>query len=433
MSLKKVKKVISLLTWQTSLIIASVGFLVASGVLVLASPNTQENIKNKAIEMAKANFSDFVDIEIDNNLKDFDLLVYNLIDNKSDIPLDIDIQYLEDKTVFDLYPGSYKVVIIGQDYYKTIQKDFVVKVGEKKLILKVDPRLWEEEEEEENTEDEPNDEYDEAISDFDDIQSPLSSPISTSTQNIIDIQAFPISFKDRYGLDISADMIPLNEKYYVSSKYFDAWVPYIEKLSYRWSIFRNGQWEEIFSGVRPVRNKDLNVIQLVMSSIKEPGNYKVKLELNYNKQIPETNFDNNTSIAEFTVAEIYRPLPDIIFSKIELLDSKKNILIDNKIESNTTSWLKIYVKTQDFWEDSISAQLFCEKFVDNSYYVGTYTTTTGFRRPDLKSDQFNSTIDVSIVTQYPGRYRCTIKLDHWDEYEERHKNNNQGFIMFDVV
>ncbi len=111
----KLKTFFSLLTWQTSLIMLSVGFLMFSGILVVASSNVQEDIRDKVVDITKNSFSEIERVELFGEVEGTDLYVYNLLDENPIAPIDVKLIKEKDLYYFELFPGSYRILGYRED------------------------------------------------------------------------------------------------------------------------------------------------------------------------------------------------------------------------------------------------------------------------------------------------------------------------------
>lgn len=326
--MKHIGKTIGLVTWQTSLIISSVGFLVFSGVLVISSPQTRENIQGYAVDVAKATLSDVATITFEEDMTDTYIFVYNKL-SESKKPMDLTFDNQDTKTSFELYPGSYRMIVIKEGYER-IEKDIIIKVGEKAISIDLDLIPLPVETEEEQSDEDPkvilpasipiqiSDEPQQQPA-----QVPVQTPTPTPVPTIISrpnptptiISTIPNDSYSSYyksGVDISVEEIIFRDKF--TGQEIDKVQPgqsiYIIPLlsdhgssnsgifSYKLSVKVGSQWEIIDIGNHKglnayEQNNDKLLLSWTAPSEPTTNEYEFLFEANINNQVLETSKYNN--------------------------------------------------------------------------------------------------------------------------------------------
>ncbi|MBD3363306.1 hypothetical protein GF362_06310 [Candidatus Dojkabacteria bacterium] len=294
--LKKTKMVISLLTWQTSLIFISITFLILSGVLVVASPKTREAIQDTAVDVVKASFSDVSTIVINKDLSDSHIFIYNKISNNPDRPMEIEPIYKDSKTFLELFPGSYTLGIIKEGY-EPIEKDLLINVGEKELEVYISFEKEKDVQEETKNSDK----------DISYLVSPYTglSNLNSDTdeKHLADLTIEDINIIDP-NTNETVSEIESGELVVIEALISNKGDVTSYSFQYKWAYRKqNSIWQELYTNTRPgIAYQDNSPTKLTYSwkTPLEAGKYDLKLELDTTNTIDE--IEENNNIATYNVS-----------------------------------------------------------------------------------------------------------------------------------
>lgn len=132
----KVKYIIKLVTWQTGIVILSIGFLTMSGFVTLVSPEARDIIQDTAAEIAKASFTNLATIELDGYSDTVSIYVYDQLGVNSKQPMEVEIKERLGKYIIEVYPGVYNI-----KYYKYYEDEYheeSVVIDTKKRRISID-------------------------------------------------------------------------------------------------------------------------------------------------------------------------------------------------------------------------------------------------------------------------------------------------------
>ncbi|MCA9385995.1 hypothetical protein KC717_05095 [Candidatus Dojkabacteria bacterium] len=129
----KVRFFLSLLTWQTSLLIAAIAALALSGIIVVASPANENEIEQQTLIVKKTSYTKPVQVRFTFPLDSFDLLIYNNLQQEKSIPVEFEI--LEDgpESYIELFPGVYTFIVNYKD--QTVKRDIVLGIDNPRVYI----------------------------------------------------------------------------------------------------------------------------------------------------------------------------------------------------------------------------------------------------------------------------------------------------------
>ena len=126
--------VLSLLTWQTSFIVASIAALLLSGIVVIATPDTVG--ADNQVDVSKIPLTSPSIVRFSEPIDDITFLVYDTLGGDSTKPIDIEVQEDERGAFFKLFPGVYSMTFL-RDGYETVETKVTIKVGQKRILLRL--------------------------------------------------------------------------------------------------------------------------------------------------------------------------------------------------------------------------------------------------------------------------------------------------------
>lgn len=133
---KQNKGILNFFSWQLSLALTSIAFILMIGTVVFISPTTRDKISSYLNQEAKSSFSDEVELTVNvknGNAENLDIFVFNLLEENS-TPLNVPVKVENDALEFNLYPGQYRLVFV-EEGKPVVEEEILIENGQSDVII----------------------------------------------------------------------------------------------------------------------------------------------------------------------------------------------------------------------------------------------------------------------------------------------------------
>lgn len=295
---KELKTTLRLLTWQTSLIIISIGFLILTGVVTVTSSKTREAIQESAIGIVSASLSSNVKVKLIGNIEGGDIFFYDLINGNGKKPLKLE-QNNNKYNVFKLPPGKYRLVILKEGY-EQFEKEIVISTEEKNITIEVNLVIPEKTEDPENESKAVVNDLDQQGQDTNEIyDSKDDRAVTNNAQIDFELESIEISDKmgNFYGEKSRNKNFDIDDEITAHIE-FDEIGDVTEGIEYKYEVLLNGSVQAFGRSYyygNKTHSKEI--------SLKSTGTYEFIVWVDPKGEYKESNENNNYGSIKFTIEE----------------------------------------------------------------------------------------------------------------------------------